>query len=890
MKRNYRNLFMAGVCAFLGMFASCDDQPVEGGNGDGDAASTETSVVKVAAINASSATFMVKDLAVESLAYYVHEGVAEEDELDPIILFSDAQEEGRIATLVDNQCTFTVYSLEGNKEYTVYVMYTENDELVTESATFMTASYDRIINVVESRKDGFTLHFNVPEGMTYMFAFVNTEQYGTWRNWYGANDKEFLEDGRRLTGPQTVTYNSNEDWLWEEDGGMYIHPGSTYTVIIGECDEEGNLLCDSIEYEMEDWYEEDWYEEDWNEGEAYDPMPLSTRAGTVTAPRKGAYTEVPWYDDDFYPCGLYARQNLIAAFDQVDSKVNVELTKKTERRIKLRCTAKEDVQYVVAPMEKSEYKDLEKIIGKESIAPKLLEYYSELIMSGTQDLVIDENMVYGMEVGTTWIVSVIGIYAEDASVISYDTLHVTLTPSTLPAAEITVEGCDNPEGEPTPNLAWFRVKSESKNVASANYVAHYTKEVAKQLNYGYTYEELVGSFGNPLEEKDIIEINSDEGAYIAIPSMEDAATTLIVAAYNEDDVASVAYGESRTPQYSALPEAPGYQDLCENLKGDWTVRIIQRLAETFTEYETDEEGNITDWENYVTIDSVWYDTLYTTITFGESFDNSPATFDESHEAYAEIFDTYYWNEIEKGASDEEATENAKAQVEEQFATYKSMAKKYEEKYKGQNYILAFGLDNVVQEYATPWDLFCSSDYSAYDVEELFYDYGPKLFFQVQEDGSLYLLGDGYNYYLPPVAGWDPWYDVNLGGYNPDYADMGMFYSGGFLVEVEENSMVIKAAEEEGEYFYPAFVSNDYGWPLFFTYTCEEIVLTRGAAVEDEDMGLMTRAAKAGFNKPADKSQNNRIKRTYLPTKSVKVKTSSMPYVPVLDNLKAKYNK
>ena len=877
MKRNYRNLFLAGVCAFLGMFASCDDQPVEGGNGNGDAASTETSVVKVAAINASSATFMVKDLAVESLAYYVHEGVAEEDELDPIILFSEAQEEGRVATFVDGQCTFTVYSLEGNKEYTVYVMYTEGDELVAQSATFMTASYDRIINVIESRKDGFTFHFNVPEGMTYMYALLPTFNYNMMRDSRWADDITFLRDGRRLTGPQTVTYNSNDDWYLEDeedDFGHYIYPGAAYTLLIAECDVEGNLLYDSIEYEMEDWYEEEEY-----------PMPLSSRAGTATPARKGAYTEVPWTSDDFYPCGLYARQSLLAALEIVDSKVNVELTKKTERRIMLRCSAKEDVQYVVAPMEKSQFKDFVKMVGKDAVPTELLVSYGDLVQSGTQDLVIDEEWGY-LEVGETWIINVIGIYADDASVISYDTLHVTLTPSTLPAADITVTGCENPSGEVTPNLAWFNIKSESKNVAYAKHIANYTKEVAKEINNGSTYEDLVSWYGAPLEEDDIVAINSDEGLYISISTMEDAATTLIVAAYNEEDVESIAYGESRSPQYPALPEAPGYNDLCENLKGDWTARIIERRFETNYYYGEDEEGN-TDWDNWWTVDTVWYDTLYTTITFGASFDNSPETFDESHEAYADVFDSYYWNEIDKGASEEEATENAKAQVDEQFAEYKRLVAKYEEKYKGQNYILAYGLGEV-HEYATPWDLFCSSSYSAYDVEELFYAYGPKLFFQVQEDGSLILVGDAYNYVLPPVAGWG-WYDMNLLGYNHTLEDMGWFYSGGFSVEVKEDSMVIKGVEENGDYFYPAFGVNYYGFPTFLTKTCEDVVLTRGAAVEDGDMDLMTRAAKANINKTV-KSQNNRIKRTYIPTKSTKVKSSSMPYIPVLDNLKAKFNK
>ncbi len=884
MKRNYRNLFMVGICAFLSVFASCDEeQPIGGGSTGGDeVVSTETSAVTVASIGSTSATFMVKDLAVDSLAYYVHEGAVEEEELDPIVLFSEAQEEGRIAAVVDNNCTFSIYSLEGNKEYTVYIMYTENDELVAQSATFMTASYDRLINVIESRKEGFTFHFNVPEGMTYMYAILPTENYNAFRANGWADDITFLSDGLRLTGPQTVTINSGEDWFEEGDGGFYIHPGSAYTLMIAECDEEGNILYEmnpSLETEEEDWGEEDWGEEDWGDedwnGEAYDPMPLATRAGTTTAARKGAYTEIPWYSDDYYPTGLYARQNLLAALEMVESKVNVEFVAKTERRIKLRCTADEDVQYVIAPMEKSEYRNLVSLVSKDAAPSTLLEYYGELVQSGTQDLVIDENMVWGLEVGTTWIISVIGVYAEDASVISYDTLHVTLTPSTLPAAELTIEGCDNPYGdEPTPNLAWFRIKSESKNVASAKHIANYTKEVVKQLSYGTTYEDLISYYGEYLTEDDIAAINSDEGLYLSIYSMEDAATTLIVTAYNEDDVQSTFVGESRSAAYPALPEAPEYSKLAAELKGEWTARVI-RMEAIYNE-ET--------WEyDYVR------DTLYTTLSLGETFDNSPATFDENSEAYAEIYESYYWSAMDKGATDEEAMEIAKTQVEEQFAEYKRMVTKYEEKYKGQNYILGLGLEEA-HTYATPWDLFCSSDYSAYDVEELFYAYGPKLFFQVQEDGSLYLLGDANLMALPPVAAWG-WYEFVLVGNNPE--DEYSFYNGAYPVEVvDENTLVIKGVDYEGQMCYPAIGFWEWG-SLSFNgggfKTIADIQLTRGAVVEEENSEIATRSAKIDLNK-AVKSQNNRIKRTYLPTKDVRVKESKMTYIPVLDNIKAKYTK
>ena len=871
MKRNYRNLFMVGVCAFLGMFASCNEQPpVDTGNGEEEVNGNETTVLSVAKVNPTSATFAVAGLTADSLAYYVHEGVAEEGELDPIVLFSEAQEEGRVVAVVNDSCAFSIYSLEGGKEYTVYIMYTEDDELVSMSSTFTTSAYDRIINVIESRKDGFTFHFNVPEDMTYMYAILPTENYNAFRAYGWADDVTFLSDGLRLTGPQTVTINSGEDWYEEGDGGFFIYPGSAYTLMIAECDIEGELL-----YEMNpnlDYGDEE--EEGWN-GEVWGPEAPATRAGSIVAPRMGAYTEEVWATDEFYPTGTYARQQLFAALEVVESKVDVKLTGKTERRIKIRCTANEDVQYVVAPMELSEYENTVNTVTEEAIASTLLQYYGDLVQSGTQDLVIDEEMVWGLEVGSTWVISVIGVYDEDASVISYDTLQVTLTPSTLPAAELTIEGCDNPDGEVTPTLAWFHIKSESKNVTSAKHIANYTKEVVKELSYGSTYEDLVGNYGEYLSEEDIAAINSDEGLYLSIYSMEDAATTLIIAAYNEEDAQAVYVGESRSAAYPTLPEAPAYKTLSADLKGDWTARVI-RIEGVYNE-ET--------WEyDYV------LDTLYTTLSLGESFDNSPATFDENNEAYADVYDSYYWNAMDKGATEEEAAEIAKAQVEEQFAEYKKMVTKYEEKYKGQNYILGLGLEEA-HTYASPWDLFCSSEYSAYDAEELFYAYGPKLFFQVQEDGSLYLLGDANIMALPPVAAWGYWEFVLVGN-NPE--DEYSFYNGAYPVEVSEdkNTLTIKGVDYEGQMCYPAigywaWGSLDFNGGGFRTIA--DIQLTRGAVADEEANEDVVTRAKVDLNK-VTKSKNNRIKRTYLPTKDVRVKESKMTYIPVLDKIKAKYSK
>ena len=397
------------------------------------------------------------------------------------------------------------------------------------------------------------------------------------------------------------------------------------------------------------------------------------------------------------------------------------------------------------------------------------------------------------------------------------------------------------------------------------------------INQGYTYEELLSWYGADLTEEDIQAINSDEGLTLCISSMEDMESTLIIGAYNEEEGMTVYTGVARSAALPAL--APVDSPLFEELKGEWTARIIQTHSETL--WMSDES-----MENWWTVDSTWVDTTYTTLSLGADFDKSPATFDETDENYSAAYETHYYNALEKGATEEEADEYAKAQVAAQFAQYKDAVVKYEEKYKSQNYILGLGLD-ALHSFATPWDLFCSSDYVAYDVEEIFYAYGPKLFFQVQEDGSLFLLGDATVTYLPPVAGWN-YYDVLLMGYNPTYANEGMYYTASYPVEVsdDKNTIVIKGIELEGEYFYPALGSSLYGWPEFFTKTCEDIVLTRGTA-----NAAATRAAKVELdNAKLTNAKSNRIKRSYIPTEMVKVKTSKVSYVNVSEKIQEKYKK
>ncbi|MBQ2970331.1 MAG: hypothetical protein IJE15_08105 [Bacteroidaceae bacterium] len=850
MRRNYRNLFMVGVMAFATCLTSCkkDEGPTLDITVNGSEELAEE-------IRSTSASFTLKTSDVDSVAYYVELGAASESDYDATVLYATAREEGRVVPVVDGENTITVYSLEGNTEYTVFFVYAKDGKFVMKSKVFTTPAYDRIITVVESKKDGFKFHFNVPDTMHYMYAFLPAEQYHAFRNNWGHNDLGFLSDGRKLKGPQTVTINSGEDWIDEGDGGFFIHPGSSYMLLMGECDAEGNLYAE---------INEDYVNDDpWGGG--WGPLAPATREGSSTAPRMGDYTEEPWYTDDMYPSKTYARQHLLAALTMVDSKVKVELTGKTERRIKIRCSAEDGVEYVVAPMMEAQYEDFVNLVTEVAVPSTLLEYYGYDRYSGTQDFELDENSI-SIAVDSTYVISVVGIYDEDASIISYDTLQVTLTKSTKPAAEVTVTGL-----EPTDaNFVWFNVKSEKQNVYAAKHIANYTKEVKKMLNEGYTYEMLLEYYGEYLSEEDVKAINSAEGLNLSIYSMEDSETTLLIGAFNEEEGMTAYAGVGRSAEKPALD--PVDSPLFEDLKGEWTARFIHQVSEY----------------SYETFDYTYYtDTTYTTLTLGESFDNSPATFDASHEYYANVYNSHYNIAIENGATEAEADEYAQKMVAEQFAEYKAMVTKYENKYKGQNYILGLGL-NEAHTFATPWDLFCATNYTAADVEELFYAYGPKLFFQVQQDGSLQLLCDATMTSLTPAAAWGSSEYVVV-GYNPTNSDNP--YNGNFPVEISEdkNTLVIKGVDNGGEMCYPAIAYWEYGVWLAFRYsTIEDVVLTRGAVADEEVEEPATRVAKVAFERP---TTGSRIKRTYLPEVAMpKAKTVEMNYVPVLEKLQEKFNK
>ena len=136
------------------------------------------------------------------------------------------------------------------------------------------------------------------------------------------------------------------------------------------------------------------------------------------------------------------------------------------------------------------------------------------------------------------------------------------------------------------------------------------------------------------------------------------------------------------------------------------------------------------------------------------------------------------------------------------------------------------------EFRSPYDLFVATDYSSVDVSQLIYDFGPKWFLQIQEDGSV--IVPFHSMMLPPMSNW-PGYAFYTGG----VADGMAFYDSnesypGFPVEISDdlNTITIKPIvlnDGATDYYYymnAIGVSQQGGLEIIST-VITDIVLKRG---------------------------------------------------------------
>ncbi len=822
------SLFAAMIVA-IG-FCGCDDEvkaPVENivpPSYEADA--------KVA--NPSTMEFTMTLNGVQQIAYEVQEGhvaksrgTAEENERGALI-FKNATE---IFDAVNGENKITVTGLEGNKDYTISFafktgesVYTVKDEEVT------TPGYEKIITVLDVTTDGFRVHVELPDTMWWRWGYAEAASYHEMEQ-FGASDIDRLEynGGQFLKGAQTLDikngglwyniendiYDENWNVIGTEEEPVYhmIFPGYSYIFMLAECNSEGQMN----------------YTTSWGDGD--DDYILGSKLPNVLD-----YTE-EWVNDFITFEGKYARVQFdIDAPALQESQLQITPITQNERRATFEIVpSTETRQYAVTLFTDEQYELLKGWVGENALKWVALNY--SMVYTDAQQIEITELNA------SNYKMLVYGSYSDDSMLMSYEEFDVKSTPSDKPVANLVVTAATKEEiealGHNPAYMVGFKVQCPEGNCAGVRYVMNYTSEWEDLLNWGMTDADILAAYGNDIfkadDEEFINAINSADGYIMTFTTNEATESTLAIAGFNEDEKMSDAVvAKAASTEEMGVPFE---SELFTALEGDWTA----------TYSYNDMNGNSQNSSFKVTIS------------------NGPDMGPEQMDADIEAALVQYFMKVNRLSE-----EDAKKKVEDNFNDYKAKAQKFQTKWRSLNRMILNGFEPL-HEYKSAWDLSIDLDYSAADTEDLFYDYGPKMFLQLtQLDGTNKVaatLNSRLDQY-PPVAAWKDYYDYYLTGFAAGAESF--MPSVEFPVEISEDNqtITIKTLDAEGNTMYPSIAYPSYGaaygWQYggsFVTTGTSEIVLKKGWDGEDV---APTRGVKASGKKITAHRNGNRFMKTNLP--------------------------
>ena len=387
-----------------------------------------------------------------------------------------------------------------------------------------------------------------------------------------------------------------------------------------------------------------------------------------------------------------------------------------------------------------------------------------------------------------------------------------------PVIEVTaIESSD-------PFTATFNIKAgaDSKGnvqpIMGAYWVCNYARDFELMFNADYTYATLLKNMGWTFSSEEIAQVNSPEGLTVTFPTLDGEVTRFAAYGCNDeytfnviDEEHTAGWADCKSPLAESV--APVSSELFTLLEGDWTASAKLRAM------QQEPDGSILTYH----VDHK------SKINISASAPELPATLDES------VYGLYAGTPEKPGKSKED--------VDNMFEELKELSDLFtESRLVGQNRLLCSGFMDFDPaapqlgvnrlEFRSPYDLFVATDYSSVDVSQLIYDFGPKWFLQIQEDGSV--IVPFHSMMLPPMSNW-PGYAFYTGG----VADGMAFYDSnesypGFPVEISDdlNTITIKPIvlnDGATDYYYymnAIGVSQQGGLEIIST-VITDIVLKRG---------------------------------------------------------------
>ena len=662
----------------------------------------------------------------------------------------------------------------------------------------------------------------MPEGKTIAYAVIDRdnykgmEQFGTIAPSYLNQRKEIVD---ALTESATVEF-LGWDYGDPESGESNIQspvPGQALVLVVGEV----------VEGEIDDYGRETWrplfdfeaYYENENSG-GDDPGPLAT---TETFPEDNRFDD--YWQTDYYKVLFVHAKNP----DITDATVKVDVLSNTSTSIRFKMTPdKELVGYGYTYMENSDFEDLIDDFGSEEAAICWISIYSmySFETEATEFYIDDE-----LELGRDYRLIVVGKGNEEGTLYNVVKFPFEAKEPTKDAPHVVVTAITAPAGnEESPYEVWYNIKVSNKDALRARYAMDATGTFYREMNSAQnplTLADIVAQ-GYAFSSEDVTAMNSDAGLNLKFDGvMDDFSYRLVVSAANDEDVFSVpndkvegeGWADNRTSLVPA--ETPVSSSLFTDLVGDWTATV-----------------------------KLWKSTYNTQIGGYEwTVNETPVTTKVTIRRETEVPEL---------TQDVIALYKDEATARKWYESFKMSAANFDKRLKNQNRLVCDGLQisNFGFDFMSAWDLFCSKTYkSAYDTDDLFYDYGPKWYLQIGT-GDVVTVPADYTTTRPLSAWKGSYYVYYLAGVNQNGSTTRAM-SFNATVSSDHNTLTVLPTEVDGEMFYPA-VGALYSSGMNVSAKVAEMTLTKGWTEAS--------AAAARFSKLPESQKGETIPTDFTPVR------------------------
>ena len=811
MKNLLKLLVVTALCAFSCVFTGCQEK-LKG---------NEFSL----SVKEAGADFITLSVTASKPMEIAYKVTTKAQLVTPAVLFKT----GEVIEVADGDVIELREGIQQDTHYYIYAVArfdeTTYSERISLEATTTKYEFNELITIVETYLDGYKAHITVPQETKDRNHAIRAGSMPL--SWYYLMTSS---KGQTTVDVQAIASNGNP-----YEGHMFTDS----TIVLNDknvilLDEKGNPVLDENNEQID-------IHDPIVPGEPTILIAGETYYGTpedfnyvvgYTAPTKDSWS-VPYFDPEKREwLGAFQKKEFFTKEPTLcDATVEIDIPEDeitvTDAMIYFEMSD-DAYSYFYIVLDNSTYNQILStyLNGNEDwyrwFLTSYIGFYEWGIFPETENIAVNaaSSFVEPLTGGETYHVLVTVFGDEDGATQRF--IHKTFKAKdktkVAPVIEVTaIESSD-------PYTATFNIKAgaDSKGnvqpIMGAYWVCNYAIDFELMFNADYTYATLLKNMGWTFSSEEIAQVNSPEGLTVTFPTLDGEVTRFAAYGCNDeytfnviDEEHTAGWADCKSPLAESV--APVSSELFTLLEGDWTASAKLRAM------QQEPDGSILTYH----VDHK------SKINISASAPELPATLDES------VYGLYAGTPEKPGKSKED--------VDNMFEELKELSDLFtESRLVGQNRLLCSGFMDFDPaapqlgvnrlEFRSPYDLFVATDYSSVDVSQLIYDFGPKWFLQIQEDGSV--IVPFHSMMLPPMSNW-PGYAFYTGG----VADGMAFYDSnesypGFPVEISDdlNTITIKPIvlnDGATDYYYymnAIGVSQQGGLEIIST-VITDIVLKRG---------------------------------------------------------------